>query len=707
MSINESGENPPLLQYWQVLRKRWVTIVAFTALLVVTVFIASITSTKYYQAKAVIEISPVAPQILEVEGVASIGASGAYRALGNKYYETQYEIIQSRNNLQTVLNELVEVHGIEDFEGVGVGTLRSHLKVKPDVKSNLVKISFEWPDPEVAAIVSNTIAEVYIDSILSRAEQQSQQALEFLQEERVKYRQESLRARQSVVEYRKQESLLGTDHADPGVVITMQGLEKQLAELLVDLEKAEARYNGLSAQLSRSGAVTVANILAEDDQAMDNLLVLREKAIQTRDELATRYTEVHPDIQRANKNIADIEGKIQKQVGLVLAKERARVELLRTERAELGSASESARDQVMDLDAELIELAFRENEAERAATTFKDLDQRFAEVQLASVMTANNVWFMDRAQPPKTHSRPDVMNNVFTALLVGLIAGAALAFMLDYLDSTVRSREDVEEGIGVPLLGVVPQIERSRLQKLADQGNIAVHQMPRSNFAEALRQIRTALSFASAKRPLKNLLITSAAPLEGKSFVSSNLATIIAMGEQRVLLIDADLRRPTLHKVFHIPNDVGLSDVLARKIQPAAAAHSTEVKNLDVMIAGPIPPNPAELLRPDNFQRVMHELGKHYDLLLFDSPPVKAVSDPRVMAPHMDGIILVVEANRTSRTLARHISRELAEANPNILGAIVNKLNVQRNGYYYYYDYKDYTYYASDEEEKDQELASR
>ena len=294
--------------------------------------------------------------------------------------------------------------------------------------------------------------------------------------------------------------------------------------------------------------------------------------------------------------------------------------------------------------------------------------------------------------------RPVLPVNLAMALILGIFGGTAIAFGLEYVDVTVKSREDIERVIGVPLLGVVPEIAELDLKALPSDvdRHLFVSARPRSSVAECLRSIRTNVLFRLPQKPVRTLLITSAAPREGKSFTSSNLSTIIAMSDSRVLLIDADLRRPSLHKRFGLTNDIGLSAVFQDEATVEQVVQRTHIEGLDVITAGPPPPNPGELLGSGEMQRALSHV-RDYDFIIIDSPPVNVVADPLVLSAYVDGVLVVVEANRTSRNMVRQAGARLREMDAPVLGAVVNKLNMQTAGYGYNY-YDTYGYYYTEVE---------
>ena len=346
-------------------------------------------------------------------------------------------------------------------------------------------------------------------------------------------------------------------------------------------------------------------------------------------------------------------------------------------------------------------LEFLENQANQDEEFFEELDRRVAEVSLTNLIRANNVAWVDEAFVRDEPVRPLLLTNVPIALILGLLGGCGLAFAAEYVDSTVKSREDIEDEIGVPFLGAVPQLNDPEMEHLPNfERNLYAHTRPRAPATECLRSIRTNILFRSDK-PLRRLLVTSAAPQEGKSFISSNLSAVIAMTGSRTLLIDADLRRPTQHKQFDVPNEEGLTDVLTGRITLDQAIKTTPIQNLDLLVAGPHPENPAELLGSEQMARLLDSIT-NYDMVLIDTPPVSAVADPLILSRIVDGIVMVVRSNKTAKKLVLQCRSRLSEMDATVLGAVVNRLDVRREGYgyYYYYDYNS-VYYADPAKERD------
>ncbi|MFW5926230.1 MAG: polysaccharide biosynthesis tyrosine autokinase, partial [Myxococcota bacterium] len=314
---------------------------------------------------------------------------------------------------------------------------------------------------------------------------------------------------------------------------------------------------------------------------------------------------------------------------------------------------------------------------------------------------------------------PNVRQNVGFGLVGGLLLGLAVAVAIGFLDRTVRHQGDVE-AIGATFLGIVPVIEapsagqgkkrmpwnrrkRKRSSMARNADDLMAHHKPQSSVAECARVVRTNLTFMSADDPAKSIVVTSSSPQEGKTTIAINLAIVVAQTGRKVLLIDTDLRRPRLHRVFNVSAQRGVTSYLVGEQRLADAVTATEVDNLSVLPCGPIPPNPSELLHTSSFDRLLREAGGEYDMVIFDSPPLGAVTDAAIIAPQVDGTVLVSRVRKTQKEMLRASKRQLQAVKANLLGVVLNAVDLsdKQFGYRYYYYYRQGGYYADGDGDKD------
>jgi capsular exopolysaccharide synthesis family protein len=279
------------------------------------------------------------------------------------------------------------------------------------------------------------------------------------------------------------------------------------------------------------------------------------------------------------------------------------------------------------------------------------------------------------------------------AVILGLLGGIGLAFAAEQLDTSITTQEQVEEQLGLTFLGIIPSVARNDDGSAQD---LIVHTQPKSAAAECLRAVRTNLLFMSPEKPLRMLLVTSSGPQEGKTTTATSLAVTMAGSGNRVLLVDADMRRPRVHRIFGAPNSAGLSSLILGDGTLDAAVLATEIPGLQILPCGPVPPNPAELLHTEAFRKVLAEMALRFDRVIIDSPPIGVVADAAVIGAHVDGTVVVLKAGRTSRDVARQAVRQLKDVNAPIFGAVLNDLDLSTQKYGQYGYYYRYGYYYSD-----------
>ena len=367
----------------------------------------------------------------------------------------------------------------------------------------------------------------------------------------------------------------------------------------------------------------------------------------------------------------------------------------------------------LDLNLREIEYSRLSRQRQSSSKLYDLLLQRMAETDLTRLLRTTHVRVVDRALVPKAAVSPIVRLNIFGGVLAGLLLGFALAFVLHQMDRRIQDIPDVER-LGLTILGVFPHIDegsgerapyyRSRRarQKAVDLGNVShiVHTHPMSAAAESCRTVRTNLMFMAVESPLKTLVVTSANAKDGKTTVASNLAIALAQSGQRVLLIDADLRRPRIHGAFKLDNQTGLTNALVGDRNLADVTHEIGIDGLSVIPSGPLPPNPAELLHSKQFSRLLEEAASQYDRVIFDSPPLRAVTDAAILAPQCAGALVVVRSRATTRDAVAAAIRSLEDVRASILGGVLNDVDPNRGGQGYL-DGGHYQYYRSEEYHQD------
>jgi capsular exopolysaccharide synthesis family protein len=372
---------------------------------------------------------------------------------------------------------------------------------------------------------------------------------------------------------------------------------------------------------------------------------------------------------------------------------------VKRQEAGLSSLFEAAKRRALDLNLLEVDYNRLRRSRDNSEKLYSLLLERTKESDLASMMQVNNLRVVDRPLQPQRPIRPRIPLNVSLGILAGLALGAAAAMGRELLDRTIKTPDDAEHELGLAFLGLLPEAHSvkgartySRARTRRREGPVTnpelmVHELPTSGVAEAARAIRTNLMFMAPDKPFRTLLVTSPAPSEGKTTVATSIAIAMAQAGQRVALVDCDLRRPRLHRVFGKTTEIGVTTALLEGADASAVAFETGVPRLWVVPSGPLPPNPAELFHSDRFRVFMRQLSEHFDRVIIDSPPVVTVTDAAVLSTLTDGVVLVVRAFTTAKDLARHGVRALQDVGGNVVGVVLNAVNFDRHEYKYAYNY--------------------
>ena len=368
-------------------------------------------------------------------------------------------------------------------------------------------------------------------------------------------------------------------------------------------------------------------------------------------------------------------------------------------KAELHSVKEKLdyhTTETLGLNRKAIQYGTLKREAESNREMYNILLKRAKETSLSEGLQTGNIRVVDAAEVPIKPFRPRKKRNILLASIIGLIGGIGLAFFFEYLDNTIKTPDDVEHYVKLPFLGFIPCTRK----RIADAKTIDLisHEEPRSTISEAYRSVRTAIMFSSSEHPAKSILITSAGPQEGKTTNVINLAITMAQAGDKVLLVDTDMRRPRIHKTFAHDNSKGLTNYLVGNAKLKSVIADTSVPNLAILPCGPIPPNPSELLVSHRMKELMEQVNEQFDRILFDSPPIAAVTDAVILANMADGVVQIIHNGKTNCNVVLAGKEKLLGAKAKILGIILNNVDTSRENYYHYY-YHHY-YYGDDGEKK-------
>jgi succinoglycan biosynthesis transport protein ExoP len=586
-----------------------------------------------------------------------------------------------------------------------VDVLQRNLKIEPvketrlPVKeTRLIEISFTHGDRQTAARVVNAIADSFALANLEKKTSTNASSGDFLQKRIAELQSQIRGGEEKLIAYAKSNQILSLDASQNTVVDRLTGLNKQLLEAENERKLAEAAYR--SAQ-----APGAANALAEENSK--NIGDMEQKLTelqQTREQLLVKNTEEWPEVKEVSGQIALLGQKIKDMrshaTAIVLTNLETRYRQSFQREQALRSSFDQQRGETLTQNEAAINYRIIQQEIETNKNLLDGLLQRSKENDVVLAGTPNNVSVVDYAITPREPVGPQRLLGVVLAFVLSIIFGICLAIFLEYLDNTVRSADDVEKMLRLPALALIPTVvglSRHRLLSFMTARPTSLNVDPnhpalllnaeaRSSIGEAYRQLRTSILLSTAGRAPKTLLITSGQPGEGKTTTAINTATSLAQTGARVLILDADMRRPAIHSSFNITNVAGLSTVLSREMEIAdvlALIDVHEESKLHVMTSGAVPPNPAELLGSQQMKRLLKMLDPHFDYIVIDSPPINTVTDGVLLASMVDGVILVVHGGQAKREFVRRAHRLLQGVNARVLGVVLNNINIRPHDYYY------------------------
>lgn len=708
-----------LVHYLQILyRRRYIAATAFVAVVLV-VALQTFTAVRIYSGSARILIERENPNVVSFKEVLD------QSTLNDDYYETQYQILRGRGLARRTLDALdlwdhphfnpaprwtirrvvmlpldtivgwfepgVPPQAAEAGETAAqaavIDRLLSDLTIEAVRFSRLVDISFASPNPALAADVPNALAAEYIKQSVELRSSTTKEASNFLERQLEEQRQKVEGSEQALQAYRER-----TDS------VSVQERQSIVVQKLEDLNTAVTRAN--TVRIQKEAAYNQARSAQENPALIDSLpLILSNTFVQQqktelaqlqrqRAQLSEKLGPNHPDMVKIGVAIQNAEAKIQAEITQILNGTRQEFEAAQAEERTLTNALNQQKQEAQVLNRSGIQYGVLERDAEANRQMFEALLQRTQETGVSEELQAGNIRIVDRAEVPSSPVSPDVLNNLFMALLGGLTLALGLAFGFEYADDRIKNPDELKKQLGLPFLGMVPKLfDKSITAPLVSDGTS-------SAFSEAFRSIRTNVLFSCADEGGRLIVITSSVPGEGKTAVSTNLAATLAQAGHRVLLIDGDMRKPRVHDVFKLFAAPGLSDFLVGTVAASDAIKESKVPSLWVMPAGTCPPNPAELLGSKRFKDFTAFLLQHFDWVLVDTPPVMAVTDASVVANLSQGVLFVVGAEMTSRRIAQRAVEQLELSQAKFLGAVLNRVDLQHNAYYYskYYqpDYGGY-----------------
>lgn len=698
-----AAEEMPLVRQYLRIAMRWrYVILGVVAASLLIALIITLLMTPKYTASSTIEVSREASQVTNFEGVERKEGSA-----DQEFYQTQYGLLKSRSLAERVATQLRLVDDAKFFQLFGAAESRPALQasngrypasgrverqriageillrnvgVEPARMSRLVEIRFTSPDPELSARIANAWAENFIQTNLERKVQATSYGRNLLQRQLAQQKQRLDESQRQLVGYASQQRIInlpaqgGNENttAERSIVAdNLASLNTALSQAIADRVAAEARFretggNGASTEALRNGAI-------------NGLRQRRAELAAEYQELMTQFEPGYPAARQIKSQIDQLDRSISNEERRVSGSIEADYQSAVERERGLQNRVEQLKSSYLDLRRRSIQYNIYQQEVDTNRTLYEGLLQRFKEIGVAGGVGVNNISIVDPADVPQGPSSPRLALNLLIALLVGTLLGAGAAFLLEQIDEAIADPAEVERRLGLPLLGSVPKVEGVQPRDaLLDR---------KSDLVDAYLAIQTNLAFTTEHGVPRSLSVTSTRPAEGKSTTALAIATTLARAQRKVILVDGDMRSPSVHFLGGVSHDHGLSNFLSGQDAIAPLLFRMDDLGIDAMSAGPIPPNAAELLTGSRLALLVERLLETYDHVVIDSPPVMGLADAPLIASRVEGVIFTVESHGIRTPMVKTALGRLASANAHVLGGVLTKFEARKAHLGYGYDY--------------------
>lgn len=707
---------PDLLSYVFVLRQHVVLLVVVFVITSAVVAALAMQQQKVYRATTIVLVNYTPPRVLD--GESDIYQSSHHVWEYARYFETQPSVVTSREVLQEVVSEL-ELDADDDFLGLmeikdpndraaalfnidPVKRIRSQVVVDATRDSMTLKISVSDINPDRAVLIADEVAKQYIKYHGKQRSATTDDASVWLEDQLKELRAQLAASEENTIDFQRENTFLGTSLEDSLNLTseTILDLNAAATQKKIEYFNLKTRYDRASGLAAEGDYGSIPEVL--DNATIDGLKLQRFEFSTMEAEYRARYGERNPRLQRIEAQRAQIDADLDREINNILAGMEVEFNNLEDSMTRLDAELERQRGLAFDLKQKELEYSRLDRDLTQTENLYTQVHDRLiqAELQseLASKENSGSISILDRATRPSAPYKPRLKMILLVAVLLGLVFAIAAVFFVDRIDTTVRDSSQIEVEHRLPVLGILPRLDEGDREAIIDEGDLplAIARSPKGTAAESCRTIRTNLMFMSPGQEIHTLLITSAGPGEGKTSVAANLAFTMASAGKRVILVDTDMRRPRVHKVFRLARNGALTSVLIGEVDVQAAIVPSGLPNLDLMPLGSLPPNPAELIDSLAFRNLIKQLKAKYDKVVLDSPPVMAVTDAAILAQYADAALIVIRQGRTNRHVLRGAMRMLKTVNANVVGFVLNDVDLNRaaRGYYQYrYSYKYPNYY--------------
>lgn len=692
-------------RYFRIAQRwRWVIAPIVAGCIAIGIVITLLMTPKY-TAATTIEVSRESDQVTNIQGVQRDAT-----AADQEFYQTQYGLLRAR----TLAERIAAKRGLVDkpdffrmygklesdnpafqvdngrFSARGRDVrlreagqiLLDNVSIDPTRLSRLVSINFTSPDPEFSAQVANAWAINFIESNLERKIQATAYGRQALQRQLAEYKDRLDQSQRQLVAYASQEQIINLPSQTNGdksttqersiVADNLSALNAALNQATVDRIAAEAQFRRAGGSGSSSAAL--------NNTAINNLRQRRAELAAEYQQLMVRFEPAYPTAVAIKSQIDQLDRSIVREESRVANSFRATYQQELEREQELRRRVDALKDQYLDLRRRSIQYNIYQQEVDTNRALYDGLLQRYKEIGVAAGVGVNNVAIIDLADVPQRPSSPRLLLNLLVSLLAGLIIGAAVALGLEQLDETIADPSEVQKLLGLPLLGTVPKVAPSETpqEALLDR---------KSELVDAYIAVQTNLGFTTEHGVPRSFSVTSTRPAEGKSTTALSLATMLSRTGKHVILIDGDMRSPSIHRLADVTHDRGFSNYLAGDNAIESLTFDMPKLGFKAMSAGPIPPNAAELLTGDRFRHLVERLLQTYDNVVIDSPPVMGLADAPLIASQVEGVVYAIEAHGMRSRLVRTALERLHAANAHIFGCVLTKFEPRKSQYGYGYEY--------------------
>ncbi len=685
------------LDYWRIIRIRKTVIIAVFLLVAITTTLVTFILPESYSSTVRMRVDK---NVTDVGGLFTTDQRNS-TAFDPYWVETEFQTIQSKSILYQVITNLdLNKKWAERFKeplplstDLTFGILKHQIQVSQTRNTSLIEITVFSEDPQEAADIANEVAKVYRQSRLDQKMGMAKGGIAVL---KAKYEEQNAAVtnQQALVDKLKKENQITDIESGPGSYATgwtlqpetLRRIENERITSAAEFHELDTLYTTLSNMPPEELRMSLSTATA--DPQLSTLTDQLASAQRQRTDLLQVWSAEHPDVKRSEEIIATINQQIDERVKGIMDGLKAKVDAKKAKMDSLQTEVDKATQN--DITSAIERGPY--NQAKRDLESLQRVRESLAirviqeEVNNA-IPTTGIVDVIDPAEAGKRAVRPNKPLNIGLGIIVGLAIGVGLAFFIEYLDTSVKTIDDVERALQAPVLGVIPQ-----------NVGILLEEGPDSPHAEAYRVLRTNILFSQKDPKLNTVTIVSGGAGEGKSTTTFNLATVFAQNGQRVLVVDSDLRRPSLHKVLHVSNAIGLTNYLLKQNTLEEVIQTTPLSTLDFMPSGKLPSSSMGVLSSQQMKDLIRDLKRRYDFVFFDSPPIMGVSDASILASEVDMVLQVIQYRRYPQPMTIRAKQMIEKVGGNLLGIVLNNINMASDENYYYYSGYYYDYYSKNEE---------